>query len=377
MKRILILTASIGGGHNSAASAVSESLKKQDDTVTTEIVDVLKECSDTAARLIYEKGYAASMSIAPGIYNAGYSLSKTMSETRKESPSIRHFASGMTEKLCSVIKIFGPDVIYCTHFFPAVAVSMLREEHSISCPVIASNLDYNITPYWNSALSIDLLTVAHPELIPECEKMGFDKSRIVVTGIPTREEFLEPLEKNAVRQKLGLRSDIFTVFVMFGGGDWAGTHKIVKDLISCGREMQIVVINGKNDKSRAAVSNMEIPDNIELVNLGYTSNVAEYMYASDIGITKAGGLSATEMINTGLPMIIKSSVYGQERLNLDFLMKHSACLCFGTSAELRQQLDINAGERETILQNMLSLKRNGSRNISELIMSQVKAYELI
>ena len=371
MKRILILSAGIGSGHNSAAGAVAESLKAADSSAVICVTDIMEECSGKQTKLIYKYGYAASMSIIPGIYDRGYYAAQDGSEHRRGNAAVLHAAEGMTQSVYKRIRDISPDVIYCTHFFPAITATILRKRYDLGFRIILSNLDYNVTPYWNSASDADIITVAHRELIPDCIRMGFDESRIFVTGIPTKEAFLLDYDKASVRGELGLDADMFTILVMFGGGDWAGAHRIVQSLIKCGLPCQVIVINGRNKRSFDAVEKMTIPDSVKLVNIGYTDKVEKYMAASDAAVTKAGGISTTEMINIGLPMIISRKSYGQERLNLEFLAGHNACLSYRGDAELRQCLGYCRENGNELVSGMIKLRTDAAKTIAELILKQI------
>ena len=90
MKRILILSAGIGSGHNSAAGAVAESLKAADSSAVICVTDIMEECSGRQTKLIYKYGYAASMSVIPGIYDRGYYAAQDGSEHRRGNAAVLH-----------------------------------------------------------------------------------------------------------------------------------------------------------------------------------------------------------------------------------------------------------------------------------------------
>ncbi len=377
MKKVLILTASIGGGHNAAAAAIAESLRASDPSVQIETAELLKEYSNKLNCLVYEKGYAMSIASIPQIYDKGYIKLKLNCEKSggKNNMNIIQLSTvSMIEGVYRKINEFRPDVICCTHFFPALVTSDIRYAYSIPAKVIMTNLDYNITPFWNHALKVDHLTIAHEDQIKQCRRMGLRDDQIIVTGIPTSDKFFGNFDKKEARRELGLDEDMTTVLVMFGGGNWSGTHKIVRELTqSCDIDIQLIVINGVNKKTFKAVGEMDIPANIKLVNVGFTDKVEKYMAASDVGITKAGGLSTTEMINIGLPMIISQSVYGQERLNLEFLQDHGACLSYGGGTNLGDKIELCIRRHDELVANMKKLRSRAAHTISELILSQPDA----
>lgn len=95
------------------------------------------------------------------------------------------------------------------------------------------------------------------------------------------------------------------------------------------------------------------------------------MAASDAAVTKAGGISTTEMINIGLPMIISRESYGQERLNLEFLAGHKACLSYGSDTELLQCLGYCRENGNELVSGMIKLRTDAAKTIAELILKQI------
>jgi processive 1,2-diacylglycerol beta-glucosyltransferase len=68
----------------------------------------------------------------------------------------------------------------------------------------------------------------------------------------------------------------------------------------------------------------KFPHNIEVQIFGYVTNVHELMDASDVLISKAGGLTSAEAMSKHLPMIIVDPIPGQETRNADMIVEHGA-----------------------------------------------------
>ena len=93
---------------------------------------------------------------------------------------------------------------------------------------------------------------------------------------------------------------------------------IIKTLDDFEENFQIICICGNNEKSRKSIEEECWCKNV--VNLGFTNNVDEYMDASDVIITKPGGLTTSEAMAKGLPMILMNPIPGQEERNMNFLV---------------------------------------------------------
>ena len=369
-KKILVLSVVCGGGHFSAARSVTARIKELNPDAEVEVVDILKTYS-LSDFYITKYGYAALIGHLPFIYAMGYWLSNHGLFKNLYAAAPLRIARNIAPKLYKMINETKPDVIYCTHFYPAMALSLLRQAYIVPPVVIASSLDYAVEPFFDKVRNIDYLTIANEEFIPGRLHSGFTLEQIKVTGIPTSERFYHEPNKLDARKKLGLEPNIFTVLIMFGGGEWAGTYNIYKELVKdYTKEIQIIVINGNNQKTFSKIERCQKPDNVHLLNVGFTSEVELYMAASDIALTKAGGLSTTEMVNSELPMLISTKVYGQEKRNMDFMVTHGVALSFKNAKDLHEKIDIAMTVQGLFKSKFPLIKKRGADNIAKLILEQ-------
>ena len=201
---------------------------------------------------------------------------------------------------------------------------------------------------------------------------------MVVSGIPVNEKFYVEKDKKEAKEELGLNPNVFTIMIMFGGGHWAGGFKIFKELIEIvqNRNVQIIMINGRNKEGFNKVAKMHFPDNIKVINVGFTNQVDLYMSASDIMLNKAGGSSCTEIINKKLPMIVTEILPAQEKHNLKFLKEKGIVKSFKNKKELKEiifDLMDHKDHYDTMVANTLLLRRNGIDILANLILSQPNA----
>ena len=369
-KKILILTVVAGGGHNSAAKSVTTRIKEMEPDADIQVIDILKTYS-VRDFYITKYGYATLIGKLPFIYAAGYWLSNHGLFKNFYASAPLRIARNIAPKLYKMINETKPDVIYCTHFYPAMALSLLRQAYVVPPVVITSSLDYAVEPFFDKARNVDYITIANEEFIPGRLHSGYTLEQIKVTGIPTQDKFYTEPNKLKLRKELGLDPNKFTVLIMFGGGEWAGTYKIYKELIKAyKKELQVIVINGSNKKTFNKIEKLETPSNIKLLNIGYTTEVEKYMGASDIALTKAGGLSTTEMVNIGLPMLISTKVYGQEERNMDFMVAHGVALSFKNTHDLAEKIDIAMTIKDLFVSKFPLIRKRGADNIANLILEQ-------
>ena len=167
-------------------------------------------------------------------------------------------------------------------------------------------------------------------------KKGYKKEQLLPYGITVKHKFSKAIDKIKAREILHLQDNVFTIFVMYGGGFWSGNYNIVKNILRNikDRQMQIIVANARDVKGKEKIEKLKKPSCVNLLNLGFVDNVELIMSASDIIIGKAGGLSTTEAVNIGLPIICCANLPEQEKANADMLVNEGAAKQYKNDKEL-------------------------------------------
>lgn len=325
MKKYLILTVTAGNGHNSAANAVKESLEKQG--AEAMVVDLLHEyCDNKTFIWIQEKGYALACQYLVGIFNAFFRHYQKSDPKKYYKSPVQPGILKLYDKLLKLINEYKPDAIYCSHFLPCVMITNLRKIYPIPAKVYSFVFDYAVCPFWEAATGIDHLLVPNESYYPTMISKGFKREQLLPYGLTVNEKFSMKIDKRQAREQLGLKDEIFTVLVMFGGGFWSGNYKIVKNLVKHiqGRSLQIIVANGRDEKSKKKIDRLKPRGGIKIINYGFSKNVDVLMSAADVIIGKAGGVSVTESLNKYLPMICCKKLPEQEKVNVKMLVSEGA-----------------------------------------------------
>lgn len=379
MKKILILTVTAGNGHNSCSKALKEKLiylaGEKGEQVDVKIVDLLKSYTNPVKVWIADGGYNFAIGKLPQAYEWFYNLYKEKDPNDRYKCASQGYAVSISEGLYKEINSFKPDVIFSAHFYGAMAITDLKLIGKIPCKTLVTSLDYVNSPFWEACNGVDYFNIPNEDFADECIYEGFKREQLLTFGIPVREQFLTACDKQKTREELGLDKDVFTFMVMFGGGYWNGGLKIFEDLVSVipkDKKVQIIMINGKNKQGYDYIAKKTFPQNIKVVNVGFTDKVDLYMSASDLMLSKIGGLSSTECINKSLPALITSKVYGQERYNLEYLEGKGVVKSFKNKKELKALITgILSGQidLEEMRKNTLPLKKDAIKSIAEFILS--------
>ncbi len=316
MTRILILYASLGSGHISAANALSEAFSHYPN------VEILCEDALAHASGIYRnavvQAYKESSEKFPLFYKAIYegsdvddlekSFDSNLAWARLELPFFR--------RLGKLLKTTDPDVIVCVQQIPTRLLQLLSPEYKTTKPqyvvvtdlvVHSTWLNYGIDGYFlPTDLSANML-----------KSRGVDGKLLHVTGIPIKLEAMQPKSKQEMRSHHDLPTDI-PVLTLFGGGlNSRRVRAVVSSLLETSMPLMVVVVSGRNEELLEALEDLTDSDCVKLRKLGTIDYVDDLIVASDLIITKAGGLITSEILARGTPMIIVEPIPGQEEQNAD------------------------------------------------------------
>ncbi|MCM8760746.1 MAG: glycosyltransferase, partial [Candidatus Omnitrophica bacterium] len=231
-----------------------------------------------------------------------------------------------------------PDVIVSTHFFASEIISRMKEKGEIQSRLITVVTDYRLHSWW-VAPRTDMYVVAGEAAKEDLLRWKQDPDRIKVLGIPVEPVFSKSVDKSTILAKLGLREGVFTVMNIGGGFGLGPIESIVKVIDSISKPVQIIAICGHNKDLIKRVEGLKAGLKNHLTVLGFINNVNEYMAISDVLISKSGGITSTESLASGLPLIIVFPIIGQETRNSDFLTSSGAAIKIDKLDQLRKVLE--------------------------------------
>lgn len=388
-KKVLIMSASTGGGHNRAARAIKEELTNKtinNITIECEIIDSLKIVNGTMDKLI-SRGYEKSAKYTPKAWGGVYKLAETNLASKNEFKD-NPLTSLMSRKLKKVLENSKPDLIIGTHPFPMIALSTLKKHskvntftepihkyyHNLNVPPLITVLTDYTTHSAYIQNEIDYYIVGHEYVKELLIEDGIDANKIKPYGIPVEKSFLYNRDRDIVLSELDFDPNKFTILLM-GGSFGAGNIKdTLTELVSIDRDFQIIVVTGRNKSlkeklEKALISNESFTDK-KISILGFTDKMNDLLAAVDILISKPGGLTTTESLLKEVPMIIPYFIPGQEEENLDFLSNCGASIRtskkYSLSVLLKVLID-NPKMIEMTKQNIKAIKKlNSSQDIAKL-----------
>ncbi|MSU58958.1 MAG: hypothetical protein EXS35_12460 [Pedosphaera sp.] len=321
--RILIATVTAGGGHLAAAAALDEAWSALRPRDVVERIDLVKFFSPLHKK-IHAAGYVKLVERAPELWGMIFAKTDSPQVARRLDRIQQLFPGRSRGRFARHVRQFKPDVVLCTHYEPLSTLARLkvaRGRSAYSTFVASVVTDFEAHALWMSA-GVDLYCVAAEATKARLVARGAAAENVIATGIPIAVKFSAKSDARAVRKSLGLRDDLPTLLVLSGGFGMGPVGKILIELDKVPREFQTVVVCGRNEELRRdlAAQDRKHPTRV----LGFASNMHELMAVADLIITKPGGLTSSEALAMGKPLLILDPIPGQEAANSDFLLERGA-----------------------------------------------------
>lgn len=321
--KILILSVTAGEGHNSTAKALREEFERQGAECT--VLDTFQYISPTLAKFLSE-GYLLVTEKAKHAYRVGYRLAEKRKGTETATTHLVDMAFAG-----DIVDFIGSDdygVILFTHPFAGMILDYLKEKNMLSLPTVGILTDFTFHPYWEDCTRNDYVVTPAAGLLLQGLCKGFHKEQILPYGIPIRPEFLDCLSKAEAREKLGLDPAQKTILIMGGSmgyGNMAATVKQI-DAIPYSEAFQMIVVCGNNREMKDEIDALVADGSLHhrVLTTGFVNYVSLLMDAADCIVTKPGGLTTSESLTKGLPMVIVNPIPGQEQRNTEFLLNNGA-----------------------------------------------------
>ncbi len=332
--RVLIFSATFGAGHVRAAEAMIEALRLEEPGVEITHLDFGAFVNKTFNKVI-KNTYIEVIKHTPKLWGKFYY------RTSKIPPHsvFQRFLNGIGRgELVKYISALQPDLVICTYPTVAGALAELKLKKVLDVPLVTVVTDYAVHSQWVHP-GIDLYIVGSQEVLAGLVRRGIETHKIRVTGIPVSPRFERPIERRDAAEKLGLHPEQLTFLVMGGAyGVLTGAKRVCRLLGMADVPVQTIAVCGRDEKLYRSLDDVVAESSNPVVRFGFVNNVEELMAASDLIITKAGGLTVSEALTRRLPLLIFKPIPGQEEENAMFLESIGAGRIAHTQEELEERL---------------------------------------
>lgn len=320
-KNILVVTASMGSGHNKAANAVAEAIKRKYPVNKINVIDFMS--TETAYfNSLVKDIYLKMLDHTPSVYEFFY---KFTSDSTKGSTIQSVFAHAMKKDMRELIKKYEADMVICTHPFPCAAASYLKQTGEINIPLITVMTDFCVHQFWLYK-NIDIYFTANDLLKKEMVNQGLLEERIFVTGIPVGYNFRVDYNRDDLLAKFKLEKDKPVALIMGGGLGLGGVKNALCQLERLKKDIQILVITGANVALWSEMNEYAQHSKHKIFVWGYSHNIQEFMSVATFLISKPGALTISEALTRELPMILHDPIPGPEVDNVKFVSDNGAAI---------------------------------------------------
>ncbi len=320
-KRVLILTADAGTGHRSAAQAIEAALQaRYADGCVAAVVNPLRAAgSPPFLQAMAEEHYDEVSQKDPALYELSYRLSDSITTAAIIDQVV---AVLLHDALRGIIDEYRPDAVVCTHpiYLEPLNFVFDRSRHTIPLVSIITDLVTVHTLWFNPRVHLCLVPTrqAHKKAL----RNGVPPDRVHITGVPVHPRFgAETRPQVEIRADLGWQPDLPAVLLV-GGTRVRKVSDIARLIDHAGMSLQMVIVAGGDQDLYREVSSSRWHGPTFLY--GFADNMPALIRASDVVVTKAGGLIVSEALACERPIIFCNAIRGQETGNVKYVTSADA-----------------------------------------------------
>lgn len=347
--KVLFISAPIGSGHIRAAQSIQQALKDMRPDIETQLTNVFDFFNPKLGKTILAF-YLQILKLYPKLYGMAYGWGNSSRFALWGRQVISRY---LANRMLHYINDYKPAAIVCTHATPAGLVANLLQRGLIHTPSIGVVTDFIIHRLWVYP-ELTHYYVAHQGMRSFLADYNITLNRSSVSGIPIMPQFTNKQEKTSTLRKLGLNDFIKTVLIMGGGAGIMPLDLIVRACCELDDPIQLIVVAGHNQSMYNKLAQIKNTASKPILLYSYTDNVHELMGASDLLVSKPGGVSSAEALAMGLPLIIFKPIPGVEEANTDYLIRTGAAVRADTLEEVKELVKtlLRENQRRESMQNL-------------------------
>ena len=321
MPKLVVLSVSAGAGHvRCAESVVAAAQARGWEARHIDAMDLVPVWFKT----LYVQSYLRMIARSPALWSYVYHATNTANTTALQR--FRKLVENLnTRRLETVLAAEGADYVVCTHFLPAQVASRMTVRGKLKVPVWVVVTDFDLHALW-----------VQPNMRGYCaaaEEVSWRMrdarlgAKVVVTGIPISPHFASVASRADCARELGIDPTKKTVLLASGGFGVGALDAAAAAILEGVPEANVLALAGKNAELFAKLSELAAKAPGRLLPLRFTDHPERVVACADLMVSKPGGLTTSECLAMGLPMVVVSPLPGQEEHNADFLLEQGVALC--------------------------------------------------
>jgi processive 1,2-diacylglycerol beta-glucosyltransferase len=301
-RRVVVVSASIGAGHDGAAQELTRRLVAAGVRVDRyDFLDLLPASLGSALR----RAYQAELRVAPRTWEW---VLGTLQRRRR--------IAGTAGRLTGVARpatrrSLAGDLAAVVSTYPLASqlLGRLRLRGELAAPVVTYLTDMSVHRLW-VAPGVDLHLALHPVAAEQARAVGADRVRVTGPALaPGFRAHPNPARKLMARRRFGLPENGPLALVVAGSWGVGDIAAAAADLAATGMVTPVVAC-GRNEGLRSAIAAHRLGSP-----LGWVDDMPGLLDACDLAVQNAGGLTSLEALAAGLPVLTYRSLDGHGRTN--------------------------------------------------------------
>lgn len=241
-------------------------------------------------------------------------------------------------------------------------MSVLTEQFNINIPIATVMTDYRMQKNWITPHS-NRYYVATDETKEDFINAGVPDSHIKVTGIPISDKFEKEINKEDWLKQHHLDPHKPTILMSAGAfGVSKGFDQLIQSILDKSPQAQIVMVCGRSKSLKQSLAH-KFKSHPNVLILGFTKHMNEWMASSQLMITKPGGITISEGLTRSLPMVFLNPAPGQEMENALYF-EHKGFGKIANTPEEAVQVVSDLTNHESLLAHMSEIMTKTKVNYS-------------
>ncbi len=333
-RRVLLMYITRVSGHRKATVAIQRTLHQLSKDIEAPCINGFGYTYPLLEKVV-NRAYLSVIKRTPKVWDVLYDNPRIV----KKSRPLKEFLHKTSQKkLQRLFQRHRPDTVVCTQAFPCGMVADYKRSRGLPVTLIGVLTDFMPHSFWLNE-GVDYYVVPTLEARDRFLQKGVPPDAIKVYGIPIDPKFSKQLDKGPIMARMGLDPDVPVVLIMGGGQGLGPIRNIVSSLERVGTPLQMVVVSGTNKKLVKWLSGRVPQARRKIVFYEYATNVDELMEIASLIVTKPGGMTTSEALAKGLPMVVVNPIPGQESRNTDFLLEKGIALRIDKTKDIAEEIE--------------------------------------
>ena len=344
-RRVLLVSATIGEGHNATARALEEAARRLWPDCEVRWLDALRVMGPGVGPL-FRRIYVVNVESTPWLYDFFYAA---LWRYRWFAEASRRFVGAWCGRLLRrKVRQVAPDLVVSTYPLGTAGLDWLRRRGELEVPLAAVVSDFSPHPFWVYS-EVDTHLVMSGESLRELHRAQPDA--VGEVSVPPVVSDFAPGDRRCARRHFGLPEDAFTVLISCGSLGFGSIERAARAALAVSEVGCVVVVCGRNERVRERLRESLGRDG-RLQPLGWVREMATLTNAADVVVTNAGGATALEALACGRAVAMFEPIAGHGIANAELMTRAGLSDLCPTERELTRTLhDLAAdprklGERE-------------------------------